>query len=285
MVRLASRPASGILDTAFEENASLLLIGWRGENWEESRTPDPLLNSIVRYSPCTVAILRGAAQSLQRVVVFTAGGPNAAAALPLAEQLAGEDGGVVELVTVTSGMETAEAQRQLERTLTSASDAQQIHARLVDAGTVEAGVLATARDFDLLLLGMSQEDVSTRDFFGGLSTKLAFNSETPSILVHGQQHLRNLGLLRLQDSLRDALPNLTEQERGTVSQSMRESAVPTIDFYVLIVLASAIATLGLLQSSTAVIIWRNVGGPPHESHTCDGDGDCAGRDLHVAAQR
>ncbi len=255
MVRLSSAPAHGILDTASEENAYLLLAGWRGEVAEERRTPDELLNDLVRYAPCPVAILRGeTTHAVKRLVVFTAGGPNAAAALPLAEQLAETQGAAVELVTINYDMEPGEAQQYLDQTLAQATDADKLHAHVVDAGSLAAGIKTASEDAGLVLLGVSKEDVSDRSFFGGPAADIAYNLDAPSLLVRGQETVRYRVLQRMSDSLRDALPNLTSQERSEVAQKMRADAIPSIDFYVLIVLASAIATLGLLQSSTAVII-------------------------------
>ncbi len=50
------------------------------------------------------------------------------------------------------------------------------------------------------------------------------------------------------------LPQVTLERRGSVRARLREAARPDFDFFVLVVLSSVIATLGLLTDSVAVII-------------------------------
>lgn len=49
-------------------------------------------------------------------------------------------------------------------------------------------------------------------------------------------------------------PQVTPERRGSVQARLRESAVPDFDFFLLVVLSSVIATLGLLSNSPAVVI-------------------------------
>jgi mannose-6-phosphate isomerase-like protein (cupin superfamily) len=56
------------------------------------------------------------------------------------------------------------------------------------------------------------------------------------------------------DAIAGLMPVLTLDRQAEVYRMMSESAQPSIDFFVLITLASAIAGLGLLQNSAAVII-------------------------------
>ena len=54
--------------------------------------------------------------------------------------------------------------------------------------------------------------------------------------------------------VRKVVPQVTLERRGEVRVNMRESAQPDFDYFVLVVLSSMIATLGLLTNSGAVII-------------------------------
>ncbi len=54
--------------------------------------------------------------------------------------------------------------------------------------------------------------------------------------------------------IRKVVPQVTRERRGEVRVNMRDSAQPDFDYFVLVVLSSMIATLGLLTNSGAVII-------------------------------
>lgn len=60
--------------------------------------------------------------------------------------------------------------------------------------------------------------------------------------------------VRIRFWLRKILPVVTLEQRAEVRINMRTSAQPDFDYFVLVVLASMIATLGLLTNSAAVII-------------------------------
>lgn len=60
--------------------------------------------------------------------------------------------------------------------------------------------------------------------------------------------------LRIRYWLRKVIPSVTLERRAEVRGNMRDSAQPDFNYFVLVVLSSMIATLGLLTNSAAVII-------------------------------
>ncbi|MCF6278049.1 MAG: DUF389 domain-containing protein, partial [Anaerolineales bacterium] len=60
--------------------------------------------------------------------------------------------------------------------------------------------------------------------------------------------------LRMRYWLRKLIPSITLEQRGEVRVHLRDSAHPDFEYFVLVVLSSMIATLGLLTNSGAVII-------------------------------
>ena len=106
----------------------------------------------------------------------------------------------------------------------------------------------------MVLIGTTREGVFERSQFGGIPTRVATAAAIPTIIARGKESQRALRFQRLWGAISDPLPKLSARQHSAVAQSMREAAVPTIDFYILISLAASIATLGLLQNSGAVII-------------------------------
>ena len=60
--------------------------------------------------------------------------------------------------------------------------------------------------------------------------------------------------LRARYWMRKVIPSVTLEQRAEVRGNMRQSAQPDFEYFVLVVLSSMIATLGLLTNSGAVII-------------------------------
>lgn len=260
IVRIASSPLEGILGAANEEQADLLLLGWVPGSAVDQRAADPLLNSIIIQAPCEVAIVAGTIPELvERILVPTSGGPNAPVAVALARALRNPNSTQrINVVSVIQGQATpdqAERARTLQSEVLDGEGAgDDVHGRVVAVDNVQSHLLAEAREHDLVVIGVAREGPVSRSFFGGLPVRVASETDRPVLLVRAREQQSTAWLERLWALVSDPLPTLTETQREQVEDNMRSSAVPTVDFYVLILLSSMIASLGLLQNSAAVII-------------------------------
>ena len=258
LVRLAPTAVTGISEVINEEGVDLLLLGWAGKETVDDTPPGSTLDALLKRAPCDVAVLRGRFPRLvKRVLVPTAGGPHAPAALTLAQALtAPEDRQIVVENMVDSPLtpeREQEANTYLEGTLSALKNGDTIEERVLEVNSVKTGILGEANRADLLMIGATREGVLDQSFFGGLPVEVAEATLTPTILVRkkegDQQWWR-----RLMEITADYLPTLTVARQAEVYANMRESAQPSVDFFVLITLAASIAILGLLQNSAAVII-------------------------------
>jgi uncharacterized hydrophobic protein (TIGR00271 family) len=258
LVRLAPNPTAGILEAIKEERADLLLLGWEGKDPPGDTPPDPILDPILKRAPCDVAVLHGHfPQTVTRVLVPTAGGPHAPVALKLGLALTNPDERhvLVENMVVdplTQELEI-EAKANLRTTLDILKNGDRVEERILQVDRVKEGLVDEAGRADLLLIGASKEDALDRAFFGGLPVEVAEKTLTPTILVRKDEPVHQWWRRAL-EILSDYLPTLTVARQAQVYVQMRESAQPSVDFFVLIALAATIAILGLLQNSAAVII-------------------------------
>ena len=179
-------------------------------------------------------------------------------ALELADALLGESDGRLELIYTISGDISEEdrllGEERIAATIAVSDVSTELHTRIVSAPSVRDGIVREARDADLLVIGTSREGIFERSFFGGLPFQVARSTETLTFFVRGSETPRFRLLQQIWGLLTDFLPKLTPRQHDEVIEDMRSAAIPTVDFYVLMVLAAAIASLGLLQNSTAVII-------------------------------
>ena len=119
-----------------------------------------------------------------------------------------------------------------------------------EEGQVDSGPEA-AVGADLLVLGAAPSGL-LEGFFDGEA--LAVARSQPGLLFRPAEAAHRLWLRREWAALTALFSALTEADRAQISAQMRQAARPSVNFFVLITLAATIATFGLLQNSTAVII-------------------------------
>lgn len=260
IVRIAPSSLEGILGAITEEEADLLVLGWIAASDPQHHTADSFLNSLINLAPCEVAIVAGdVPERVGRILVPTSGGPNAPAAFGVARAFQQADASErVDVVSVIRGQPTPEqadrARDLLSETFAEDEAGEGVNGRVVAADSVRERLVHEARDHDLVVMGIGREGPVNRSFFGGMPVQVAVETDRPAILVRASEGQSSAWLARIWALVSDPLPTLTEVQRTAVAKDMRQSAVPTVDFFVLILLSSMIASLGLLQNSAAVII-------------------------------
>jgi uncharacterized hydrophobic protein (TIGR00271 family) len=211
---------------------------------------------------------------MNRILVPTAGGPHAPLATRLALLLARQYGAITETVYVaspeSSQEELATGQVYIEQTLAAMRDQMKdmaevldgfekvedipIESRVVTAESVVEGIAQAGAESDLVFVGASDESLIDQVLFGTLPEQVAWACPSPVVMVKRFRGLRRFWLQRAWNALFGALPTLTRQEQMTVYRQVRRGARPDVDFFIMIGLSGIIATYGLLQDSTAVII-------------------------------
>ncbi len=210
----------------------------------------------------------------KRILVPTAGGPHAPLAIRIALSLAREHNASVTAVYVVASEANqadidighARIQQTLDAISHEADALYHIQAvagapkhipldsKVIRADTIAAGIAEAGADFDLVMLGASEERLIDQVLFGSIPTQVARTCPTPTIMVKRFLGLHRLWIKRIWDTLFETIPTLTAEERITVYKDIRRDARPDIDFFIMMALSAIIATFGLLQDSSAVII-------------------------------
>ena len=189
-------------------------------------------------------------------MVGTAGGPHASLALRIADSLAGESGEEISVASVAPPGAEAErvATAAIDKTIARAEIHAAVATRPVEGRDRVSALLEAASQFDLLLVGSSADQLLKQTVVGGLATQIADQRSKPTLIAKKAEPGRRFWIRRLWSSLSRPLPTLDPQERAVVYSEMRVSARANVDYYVLMSLASTIATCGLLLDSVAVIV-------------------------------
>lgn len=268
VVRLGEEPGDKILEAAHDDPPDLLLLAWSGERGRGRYLIGPILDPVVQHAPCNVAILRAegrktsladSAEGIERVLIPTAGGPNAALATDLALALAPTTQVTVLYVARASQGQVALslAHQHLDEILEPWAGEPRVQGKIVQASSPVRGILSEAAgDYDLVMVGASHESYLDRMLFGNIPQRIAASSPSPSLVV--KRHVRGMvmgtWLRRAGWQLFGLLPTLDLHQQTEVYKAIREGAQPKVDFYLMMALSAAIATFGLLQNSAAVII-------------------------------
>lgn len=258
MVRVAQDVVLGIINAAEEINPQFLFVAPdfisedRDQNFEE-------YNSILQRSPSHVVFLnqlpsRG---EFDHIAVFVDQGIQAPITIDLAQMLLAKDG-VLEIVHVItperSEQDAVERDRLLSILKALGVSETDVRITFIRATSLDEAIASIANRADLILLGSNKNFMTRMPSFTGINAQAFRNLTTPVFLVAKEEKLRLGWLSSLWIFLTKPLPRLTLEEKEEAVQNIIAGAEANIDFFILILLSSGIATYGLLQNSGAVII-------------------------------
>lgn len=257
--------AAAILEAYLKSNEPELLLidqhaGRRGERAQ-------LAKAFFETAACDILCLRfpeDGGRGGGRILAPTVGGPHSKAALKLASKLAqkDEEGKLVPLL-VEPNVDDLSADVGLKRLadivaqtgLKTDSDKIDPRVRLASDPTGAIHEEAKEGDFDLVLLGASDAGGLHRALFGTLPDRLLAGSAKVAVGVFRRadplgRRLRNWIGRRLHLTV----PQLDRGARVALFESLETNARWSFDFMALICLSTALAGLGLMLDSAAVVI-------------------------------
>ncbi|MCZ7547493.1 MAG: TIGR00341 family protein [Anaerolineae bacterium] len=252
----ASNPERGILDAAREEGADLIVLGYHGGNSES--VMGPVVEAVARTAQSDLVVYRGETNiKVKRILIPADGGANSRVAARLGMVLSESYHAPMTALYVQEGM--AEGRwhglQVIGATLAELPNANAVEQKVIRATDVALGILGEAGPHDLVLFGFAQHSPFERWLYGSVAQRILKYAPGPVILSKSSE-------VALEPSLRNRVerwvaglsPRLTPNEREGVRQQALDMARPSVNFFVLVILSSIIASFGLLQNSVAVII-------------------------------
>ncbi len=261
--------ASWALSQIDQCSPSLLLVGNGGKD-EAAKDDDTqrVARQIFDEASCATMALRIGARTpseCDSILVPTAGGPHACAALKIANRLAHRWDGALTALYIESGIAARDGEevghRILERNLREADvdfhDQQHVHLKVVASNHFNREIprLAEEGKHDLLIIGASNSSFLRRWLFGTISNRLLASDDPFAVgVIRSGRSLTHRLRRRVEQFCRLRVPQLNREERITLFERLQTQSRWNFDFMVLIILSTAIAALGLIQDSTAVVI-------------------------------
>lgn len=183
-VRIGHQPYEIVLRTIEEEDANVLVLGWRGDRApEERRILGSTIDYLVQRAPCDVVVARtgGLKDRLDRVLLYAPSEDHAQGAAELAAILAAPTGAAVTVLEVAvDGRATGPPVDGLAATLEAANLSVDVK-RLTGRDPVEV-VAAESRNHDLLVVGAGERWALRKHAFGPAADAIAARSSCPVVL-------------------------------------------------------------------------------------------------------
>ncbi|MEM7147324.1 MAG: DUF389 domain-containing protein [Verrucomicrobiota bacterium] len=244
-----------------------LLIISRPQSKKGRRSDHLLAQRLFQFAPCHTMLVRlgeSPPPTHPHLLVPTAGGPHSQVALQLAARVADDDRGDATPFYVEPNVgEVSEdvGRRLLDGVLKRAGiklgDAANIHPKIVVADTVHEGVkqLVDTHAFDLVLIGAAPQGVIQKRIFGSVPERLFKGPHSMDVAVLRRalpvkQRVREY----IERFLHLRVPQLKRDDRVALFEELQNKSRWSFDFMTLMLLSTAIASFGLLQNSTAVVI-------------------------------
>lgn len=254
LIRVSSSFLEALLTIVTESGSDLLILGQDSSLHEDLRQKT-VLNRLIRTSPCDVAMISGILPAAPKhILIPNDGRGNVNSIFSLAESL-GDNTHTTILSYSQDGMDNYHKWEEDYSGLVSvAANPERLQQKIIRGRSVENRILHESKKADLMVMSLPQGGVMNLPYVGGLPMRVALQLHIPSVLLRLLPKGK-IGFFKQKwGSIFDMFPVLDTDERRSLIGSMRKSAEPTIDYFVLIILSSAIASLGLLQNSAAVII-------------------------------
>lgn len=261
LTRIGHSVSQTIIDTARDEDATMILTCWAQRRETDIGKSNGVVGELVRGAPCIVAAINAEIKGeVRRILVPTAGGPNAPVAAQLALCIARTNGARVVGFNIVRDEDDAEALAAAEgivrATFAGLESADSVDVRVVHNRKPIATILVdeASQGYDLVLVGASNEGMLDNILFGNVPERVAAEAPIPTIMVRAGQPAREAFLRLMWGRVQEYAPVLNREDQILLFRNLRRGARANVNYYVLIVLSAIIATLGLWQNSAAVII-------------------------------
>ncbi|MEA3309222.1 MAG: DUF389 domain-containing protein [Chloroflexota bacterium] len=258
ILRQGERTERILLDELHKSQANALVLGWQGKLRRDKYTLGNTLDPVIQKATCDILVLRqDYPVAAQRVLIPTAGGPNAARAVEMLHGMLPQ-AEIVPLYVALRHLGPAEKLIGNERlsilTNNLPSDVR-VSPKVVTAENPIDGILQeTSQNYDLLVVGAGAEGIIDRFVFGDLPQAILRRSPIPTLVV--RRRLTNLRHLQRRVWLRlfDFMPQVDEEAKAAAYKSIQRGIRHNTDYSLTLALGAILSTLGLLLDSPEVIV-------------------------------
>ena len=267
---------SSILETAEQYCADMILLGLsysiRGQV-ELGR----IVETVAERAPCDVAVFRAPNQShIDRIVVPVGGSIASTIILQMGITLSKGYALPCETLHIYSATPERDAYHHVEDLLSTIHGHEKVKIN-VEHGVNEANsVLSWTNSSDLMVIGFSQRHPIEKWLYGDTAQRILDRARGPVLMVARAIDDKQIQA-RAKRHFSWIRPLLTQNEQEHIVWLAKDTVLPTLDYFVLLVTAAVIASFGLLLNSSAVVIGAMLVAPLMQPIIALGVGLCTAR--------
>ena len=186
LVTVSHEVVTAVIDTAKEESANMIIIGWKGYTHTQKRILGRKMDLILRLTPCDVLFIKSDEKlKPTRILVLSGGLWHVSAATEVAAMIARKQGARVTILNVIVDEKYLERAREYSKRLTGILEAESVPVltKEIRPETIIGGVIGESMDYDLLVMGSSAAKRWEAFDFGPLQDKIIKNAKCP-VLVY-----------------------------------------------------------------------------------------------------
>ncbi|MBN1201173.1 MAG: DUF389 domain-containing protein [Anaerolineae bacterium] len=262
ITRTAPSIARGILDTAREQGATLMVLGFQAPV-RGKVVLGSIVESVARTTPCDLVVHRNPSRTpimvedVEQIILPLDGSDNSRVAARLGLALADvyDAQPTAAFIQTDPDLPSWFGLARIEASLAGLKNTRRVQRQVIQARDVVSGILARCEAKDMIVLGFAERSPLDRWIFGNVAQRMLAQAPGPVVLTK-QAIAADLSLPQRARRRLITLfsPTLTPSERTEIVRQASELCLPGINFIILMLLSSVLASLGLLQNSAAVII-------------------------------
>lgn len=242
-----------ILDVAEQQSADMILLGLSYSIRGQVEL-GYIVESVAEQATCDVGVYRSPSHSeIDRIVIPVGGSLASCVILRIGMQLAKSQNVPCEALHIYSQGEEDEAHWHVSDLLTSIPHEEKVKVNVIRGINEADGVLSWTSENDLLVIGFSERSTLQKWLYGDTAQRILDRARVPVLMV--ARAIDNAEIqARTKRRLSWLRPLLTESEQEQVIWLAKDTVLPTLDYFVLLIVAALLATFGLLLNSSAVVI-------------------------------
>ncbi|MCQ5375017.1 MAG: amino acid permease [Methanomassiliicoccales archaeon] len=185
LVSVSHDIVTAIIDTAKEEAANMIILGWKGYTRTKKRIFGRKLDDILRGTPCDVIVMRDEEKLRpENILVLSGGLWHVSKATEIAAEIARVAAARVTILNVIVDeryrLKAIEYSKRLMEIVQSAGV--QVITKEIRPETIVGGVVAESMDYDLLVIGVSARRHWKKFVFGPTQDKIVQNAKCPVLI-------------------------------------------------------------------------------------------------------
>jgi nucleotide-binding universal stress UspA family protein len=177
---------ASIIDTAKEQVANAIIVGWKGYTRSQKRVLGRKLDDIVRQTPCDIMVLKSDGKlRLERIMILSGGLWHVSKATEVAADIALMNDSRVTILNVIVNerylVRAAEYSKRLKKIVESRNVP--VIVKEIRPESLVGGVVAESLETDLMVIGSSAAKRWDQFAFGAIQDVIAKNAKCP-VLVY-----------------------------------------------------------------------------------------------------